>query len=105
MNPTITRLDHDLSTIEEATFVGGSGVDQPSGVSLALDGSVILTSTVRSADHPVSADAFQSATTGPPDIVVSMMSPDLSQLVFGTYFGGPEADSASEPTGSGSWGC
>ena len=104
----VTRLNGTGSAILGSTYIGGTGND---GVNdhpllfhnygdvfrgeIALDGSgrpVIATST-KSADAPVTANAFQAMFGGgTQDAYVFRMSTDLSNLQWATFLGGSDPD-------------
>ncbi len=78
------------------TYVGGSGEDSSNGPDqIALDGqgNVVLATCSNSTDYPVTAGALQPRNAGaggqyPFDAVVSILSNDLSTLLYSTYIGG-----------------
>ncbi len=105
----ISKISSDGTTLLAGTFVGGSGND---GLNLAsaLDynyadefrgeiivddnNNVYVASSTTSADFPVTPGAFQTTIAGGQDGCVFKLSPDLSSLLWSTYFGGSTADAA-----------
>lgn len=101
----ITKLSPDGSSLVSSTFLGGSGAD---GISVTIhpnygdkfrgdilispQGNVLIASTTRSLDFPVSPGAGQSSLAGPQDAVVASLSNDLTQLNWGSYLGGWDDD-------------
>ena len=97
------------------TFIGGSQSGQTNGPgegwpsSLAVDtsGNVYYAGTTQSSDYPVTANAFEQPVTlshgcdnspNPNTIgVVTKFSPDLSQMLYSTYFGGKTEDQNGYP--------
>jgi Bacterial Ig-like domain (group 3) len=97
------------------TFIGGSqsgesnGPGEGWGSSLALDatGNVYIAGATESSDYPVTANAYEKPVTlshgcdnspNPNTIgVVTKFSPDLSQMLYSTYFGGKTEDQNGFP--------
>ncbi|MBV9768447.1 MAG: hypothetical protein JOZ32_02650 [Bryobacterales bacterium] len=76
-----------------ASFLGGSGIDEATSMVLDPAGRVILSGYTLSANFPVTSTAFQTTYGGDTDAFVSIIDPSKSaQLVYSTYFGGPEPD-------------
>jgi hypothetical protein len=79
-----------------ATYLGGSGDDACNGPDqIVVDGhgNVMIACCSSSTDYPVTAGAFQTRNAGaggkfPFDGAVSILSNDLSTLVYSTYIGG-----------------
>ncbi|GAB2544884.1 DUF7948 domain-containing protein [Rufibacter soli] len=109
----ITRLSATGDKLLASTFLGGSGNDglvsrTPSNVPGLVqnygdqfrgdiitdpDGNVYLASNTASADFPV-RNGFRSQAYGSNDAIVCKLSPDLSQVIWGSYYGGPDLDAA-----------
>ena len=97
------------------TFIGGSqsgetnGPGEGWGSSLALDatGNIYIAGTTQSSNYPVTANAYEQPVTlshgcdnspNPNTIgVVTKFSPDLSQMLYSTYFGGKTEDQNGSP--------
>jgi len=97
------------------TFIGGSQSGQTNGPgegwpsSLALDaaGNVYIAGSTQSSNYPVTANAYEQPVTlshgcdnspNPNSIgVVTKFSPDLSQMLYSTYFGGKTEDQNGFP--------
>jgi len=110
----LTKLTADGSALVGSTYVGGNQDDGgPSDFTTALysftgedyKGEVVLdnndyvyvASLSQSPDFPVTPDAIQTEinrTGQRQDAVVFRMSPDLSNMVWSTYLGGPNIDLA-----------
>lgn len=73
-----------------ATYIGGSGFEcnGPDTVLVDQNDNVLLVSTTDSTDYPVTPNAIQPNNAGRFDGVLSVLSNDLSTLVYSTYFGG-----------------
>ena len=92
----VTKLDITgvLANIVYSTYLGGSGVD--SGRSIAIDstGSVYIAGETASSDFPTMLPLQPVLGTGVPDGFVSKLNADGTDLIFSTYLGGDNEDSA-----------
>jgi len=70
------------------TYIGGSGLDNVDGISVDDRGNVYLSGTSRSADFPVTADAYQKTKGAGSDAVFVRLRADLSALAYSTFIGG-----------------
>jgi hypothetical protein len=75
-----------------STFIGGSGNDNSDGIYSDGSGNVYLTGNVDSKNFPVTADAYQTSNNGGTDVVIFILSSDLSQLLYSSYMGGISDD-------------
>lgn len=78
-----------------ATFIGGSGLELngPDQITVDRKGDVVIVGCTNSTDYPVTGGAFQPKNGGaggkyPFDGVVSILSNDLSTLLYSSYIGG-----------------
>lgn len=85
------RLSADGSTVEGATFLGGSGEEEGSGTDVDPLGNLLLSGNTQSSDFPVTPGAVQTRHGGQADAYVSVLAPDLS-LLYSTYLGGSGVD-------------
>ncbi len=102
----ITKLDSTLSSITFSTVFGSGDpevnisptaflVDECQHLYVAGWGGAtnsLFNPAVGTVDNmPISGDAFQSSTDGS-DFYLIVLSKDASELIYGTYFGGPVSD-------------
>jgi hypothetical protein len=78
-----------------ATFLGGNGheINGPDQIAVDAQGNVMVAGSSSSTDFPVTAGAFQARNAGaggkyPYDGIVSILSNDLSTLLYSSYIGG-----------------
>jgi hypothetical protein len=78
-----------------ASFLGGNGheINGPDQIALDTEGNLVVAGSSSSTDYPVTAGAFQPRNAGasgrfPYDGVMSILSNDLSTLVYSSYIGG-----------------
>jgi hypothetical protein len=77
-----------------ATFVGGSGFECNGPDTVFVDGkdNVLIVGFSDSTDYPVTGGAFQARNAGQFDACISILSNDLSRLLYSTYMGGGNND-------------
>ena len=80
-------------TLVWATFLGGGGDDQATGVAVDSGGNVIVTGWTRSLDFPV-LNAVQATNKGGWDAFVTKLDPSGGKLIYSTYLGSPGDDGA-----------
>ena len=78
-----------------ATYLGGNGneTNGPDQIAVDAQDNVVVAGTSSSTDFPVTPGAFQTRNAGavgkyPYDGIVSILSSDLSRLLYSTYIGG-----------------
>src|SRR5262245_27811061 len=88
------RLDFDRledrtvpSTLDYATFLGGSSTDSAFAVAADAAGNTYVTGTTASADFPATAGAFDGSLNGLYDAFVAKFRPD-GIVAWATYLGG-----------------
>lgn len=83
----IARFSSDLSTLEAATFIGGTQSDQINA--MAIDGSdnIYITGITSSIDYPTTVGAYDETYNFSADVFVSKLSNDLTTLSASTYLG------------------
>jgi Beta-propeller repeat len=79
-------------TLTFSTFLGGSTVDQATGVAADSAGEAYVTGFTSSTDFPTSATPLQGATGGAPDAFVTKYNAGGTAFVFSTYLGGSGLD-------------
>ena len=77
-----------------ATYLGGNGdeVNGPDQVFVDADNNIMICGSTSAIDYPVTANAFQAHNAGFYDGVVSILSNDLSTLLYSSYWGGDSDD-------------
>lgn len=88
----VGKLSPDGSQLLWGTFLGGGLDDQLFAMALDASEDVVVGGTTRSADIPVTG-GFDTSYNGGVDGYVAKLSPDGSQLLWGTYVGGTGDDS------------
>lgn len=103
----IGKLSANGSTLMWATFLGGNDADEPYGVDVDQDGSVVVFGHTWSGDFPTTPGTVQPLYHGVPkqkcELFITRLAADGSGLIWSTFYGGPGHDlalcSALSPTG------
>ncbi len=83
------RIKGDGSRVLWATWLGGSGEDQSAAsIRVGRDGQVYIAGSTFSTDFPTTPGAHDRTYNGEADFFVACLTPDGSNLVYGTYLGG-----------------
>ncbi|MGJ0490753.1 SBBP repeat-containing protein [Methylobacter sp.] len=77
-----------------STYLGGSGNDDSSDITVDLQGRAYVTGTTDSSDFPT-MDALQPTKSGDKDAFVAKLSTDGRALRYATYLGGNSSDSGN----------
>lgn len=109
----VTKLNSSGSALVGSTFIGGSGSD---GINANHDfftlaptkynygdesrgevicdnsGNIFVASSSKSINFPIAGFVFQNALAGDQDGVIFQLNPDLTNLVWSSYFGGVNDD-------------
>lgn len=88
----ISKYTPDGSTLEYATYLGGSRNEYPHSIIVTAQEELIVFGTTESLNYPTSANAFRSALSGSVDMLITKFSPDGSSLIGSTYIGGTRSD-------------
>lgn len=80
--------------IQFATFLGGSGSDDPWAVAVDGSGAIYVSGTTGSVDFPVSGGAPDPALTDSVDAFVAKLDATGSTLLWATYLGGSDDEVA-----------
>ncbi len=91
----IARLSSNLTTLEQATYLGGSGDEEPFALALDTGGNVFVAGYTNSTDFPGTIGGAQPAYGGgQDDAFVARLSNNLTTLMQATYLGGSGFDDA-----------
>jgi hypothetical protein len=99
----IAKLNPSGSAFIYATYLGGSGGDQVTGLATDQAGDAYVTGNTSSVDFPTTPGAFQTTfpAGGSPccQTFVAKMNPTGTALVYGTYVAGTTSFRGSQATG------
>ena len=89
----VSRLDPTGSSLLFSTYLGGFGFDNDAAVTVDDGGSAIIVGKTDSpADFPLTAGAFDTTWNNSRDAFVARLSPDGSQLWYGSFLGGSDEE-------------
>ena len=91
----VAKLVPDGSALIYSTFVGGNGFDRALGIGIDALGNAYIAGDTNSTDLPTTAGAFQTSAKGYIDGFVAKVSSSGSALLYLTYLGGSQYDSAN----------
>lgn len=88
------KLSADASTLDYATYLGGSTEDRGWAVVVDDSGRAAITGQTLSADFPTTAGAFDEEHNGSYDAFLTLINEDGTELVSSTFLGGDGSDIA-----------
>ena len=94
----VAKLRASDAQILYSTYLGGSGVitpEQANAIAVDTNGNTFVTGVTNSSNFPVTAGVYQSALKGPSDAFVTKINAAGSAILFSTYLGGTQSDSAT----------
>jgi len=83
----IFKLSSDGSTLEYATYLGGSSDDWGWGIDIGPDKSAYITGWTQSSDFPVTAKSYDTSINASQTPFIAKINPDGTQLVYSTFLG------------------
>ena len=90
----VAELNVAGNALAYSTFLGGDGNDFGNDIAVDTAGNASVAGLTGSTDFPTTADAIQSAYAGNNDGFVTRVNASGTALVFSSYFGGSNGDSA-----------
>lgn len=88
----VFKLGPQASTLEYATFLGGSRVERPNAIAVDPSGKAYVVGYTYSPDFPTTPGAIQTSLAGPEplDSFLTVFDPSGSALTYSTLLGGGE---------------
>ncbi len=90
----VAKFDPSDHHLIYSTYLGGSGADAGYSIKVDKDGAVYVTGDTTSPDFPATPGAYQASFGGASDAFVTKLNPAGNALVYSTYLGGREAETA-----------
>lgn len=94
-NLFVAKLNAAGTALFYSTYVGGNGGDMANGLAVDSSGNAYVTGSTGSANFPVTPGAFQTAYAGGTDAFVTKLNATGDALVYSTYLGGSQSESAT----------
>jgi hypothetical protein len=91
----VAKLAASGASLDYSTYLGGSDLDDGSGIAVDAAGAAYVTGTTFSADFPTTPGAFDASLGGFEDAYATKLAASGASLVYSTYLGGSEGDDAS----------
>jgi Beta-propeller repeat len=88
----VTKLNSAGSALVYSTYLGGSNVEYGRGIGVDALGDAIVTGYTKSANWPITNDAFDRTANGDQDVFLTLLNPTGKGLLYSTYIGGSGAD-------------
>src|SRR5215831_1822219 len=93
----VTKIDPRVwgaDSLFYSTYLGGStGNDSGNAIAVDASGKIYVVGTTKSADFPVTSNAYAQVLYGPQDAFIAKIDPDSgTPLVYSTYMGGELSD-------------
>lgn len=89
----VTKLNAGGTALIYSTFIGGSGIDNANGLAIDTAGSVYVVGSV-APGFPTTAGVFDTTAAGSGETGVSKLSPNGATLVYSTFLGGTQGETA-----------
>jgi hypothetical protein len=85
----VAELAPNGGVLLHSSYLGGSGDDHGTGITIDSDSNIYVTGLTYSTDFPITSGAYQtSLTNGKSAAFVTKIAPDFSSLTFSTYVQG-----------------
>lgn len=95
----VVALAPDGKSLVQATLLGGFADDEVRAIALGAGDSIFVSGYTGSLDFPATVGAFDSSFNGGgpllTDAFLARLAPDVKSMVFATFYGGSEIDSAA----------
>jgi uncharacterized repeat protein (TIGR01451 family) len=91
----VAKVNAAGSALVYSTYLGGDGVDDGAGIAVDSSGSAYITGTTNSSDFPTLAPLQAGLNGFQSDAFIAKFAPNGSSLIYSTYLGGANSDSAN----------
>ncbi len=91
----VSKLSADGSTLEYSTFLGSTGFDIGTAIAIDNSGCAYITGWVGDSDFPTTLNAYDETFNGEYDAFVCKINDDGTELLYSSYLGGSNSDSAN----------
>lgn len=91
-NAFVSLLSADGRRLKSSTYLGGSNLENGNSIDLDSQRNVYVTGITLSDDFPITPEILPSHLSGSEDAFVTILTPNLNQLVLSYYLGGSKED-------------
>ena len=88
----VVKLNATGTALSYATFLGGSGGEEGTGIAIDASGAAVVTGRTGSSDFPTTPGAFDTSYNGNDDAFVVKLNASGSALTYATFLGGSYYD-------------
>jgi hypothetical protein len=92
----VFKLNASGSALTYSTYLGGTDIDSPRGITVDGSGSAYVVGETPSGDFPATAGAFRRTNSGQYDMFVTKLNPTGSALAYSTFVGGTQVDNGQQ---------
>lgn len=90
----VAKFSADLKTLDQATYLGGSGDELTYGIAIGSGGDIYVAGYTGSSDFPGTSGGAQAVSGGSGDAFVAKLDSGLTTVEQSSYVGGSSTDSA-----------
>lgn len=83
----IAKFSSDLTTLDAATYLGGSGLDQAHDIIIQSNGDVVVSLSTRSEDMSLGNNPYKDTLTAGEELFLARFDADLTTMLSGSYIG------------------
>ena len=94
----VLKLNHNGSSLQYSTFLGGSNDERGYGIALDSNRNAIVTGYTESSTFPNTTGAFKQSHNGNKDVFISKLNQTGASLKFSTFVGGSGDDEGHDLT-------
>lgn len=98
VDAVVLKMNAAGTALVYATYLGGDGNDSARGIALDGAGDAYVAGSTQSADFPTTPGALQPAIAGPDSAFVTRINAQGSALVYSTFLGASQGESAQAIT-------
>ena len=90
----VTKIGPSGNALIYSTYLGGSQNDSAFAITVDVSGNAYVAGSTMSTNFPTTLNTFQSTNAGGSDAFVTKIGPSGNALIYSTYLGGSQNDSA-----------
>lgn len=91
----VTKINATGTGIVFSTFLGGTTFDEGRGIAIETNGNIYVAG-VAGPNFPTNAGAYDTTFNGGSDVFVTKLSPNGSAIIYSTYIGASQNESAND---------